>query len=197
MTATLVGMKSRIRPSTRDDHLAHVLGWYADREATRYVVRAVLPQSLDDVAEMFDAMRRSATDLEWAVEDLDGRVVGLAGLHQLNWIARSAEFRIFLGDRTSWGSGVGTEVTQMLVAYAFDALALHKVWLGVNAANAAALTTYDRAGFTREGVLRDDVFRNGRYYDVVRMSILRDEYDAALETWAIRDELCRQLRDSG
>lgn len=53
---------------------------------------------------------------------------------------------------------------------------LEKVWLGVNAANMAALSCYKKAGFQEEGILRKEVFRNNKYYDIIRMSILREEY---------------------
>ena len=45
----------------------------------------------------------------------------------------------------------------------------------------------------QEGVLRDETFRNSRYYDAVRMSILRDEYDGLRDQWAIADKLQDQF----
>lgn len=197
MTARLAGTVCRLRPAERGDYVERLPAWYGDREATRFVVRAVLPQSAEDLAETFEAVRRSRSDLEWAIEADAGEVIGLAGLHSLDWLARSAEFRIFIGDRAHWNKGIGTEVTQLLAGYAFDSLQLHRVWLGVNTANRAAVTTYERSGFRVEGTLRDEVFRNGRYYDVVRMALLRTEYEECAPGWPLYPELCRQLRDSG
>lgn len=196
MTATVAGAKCRIRPLQRADYIERMPLWFADREVSRYVVRAVLPQTAEELEAAYEQSVASRNDLEWGIDVLGGGPVGIAGLHQLNWIARSAELRILLGERSSWGHGVGTEATQLLVAYAFESLALHRVWLGVNAENVGARTTYERSGFQVEGVLRDDLFRNGRYYDVVRMSVLRSEYEAVAPGWPIFDELCRQLRDS-
>ena len=197
MTATISGTRCRIRPVERSDYVERLPAWFSDREVSRYVVRAVVPQGLEDFVAAHDALRASSTDLEWGIETTEGSTVGLIGLHQLNWIARSAELRVLIGERSAWGQGIGTEATQLLVAYAFESLNLHKVWLGVNERNVGARTTYERSGFRSEGVLRDDVYRNGRYYDVVRMSILREEYEEAAPGWATFDELCRQLRDSG
>ena len=55
-------------------------------------------------------------------------------------------------------------------------LSNNRIWLGVNAANERAVRAYEKAGFVKEGLLRQEQFRNGRYDDVVRMAVLRDEY---------------------
>ncbi|MEK6858024.1 MAG: GNAT family protein, partial [Nanoarchaeota archaeon] len=68
------------------------------------------------------------------------------------------------------------EVTKLLVQYAFDKLNLNKVYLGVNVENIGAVKSYEKTGFVHEGRLREEVYRNGRYYDVHKMSILRSEW---------------------
>ena len=52
---------------------------------------------------------------------------------------------------------------------------LHKIRLDVYASNEAAVRTYENVGFHREGVLREEAFRAGRYIDVIRMGLLRGE----------------------
>jgi RimJ/RimL family protein N-acetyltransferase len=191
------GTQAYLRPIERSDYTDVMPTWLSDRDATRYLTRGTFPLTRDDLSAAFDEVRSSHADCEFAVVAIDDdSPVGVAGLHALNWVARSAEFRVFVGDRSHWSKGIGTETAQLLVAYAFDVLNLNRVWLGVNSENLAALTTYERTGFTREGLLRDDVYRNGRYYDVVRMGLLRREYDVHAPTWAIHEDLCRQLRGS-
>ena len=65
-----------------------------------------------------------------------------------------------------------------MIDYGFDKLNLNKIWLGVNSENKAAVKSYKAAGFVEEGVLRQEIYRNGRYYDATRMSILREEFHA-------------------
>ena len=81
-----------------------------------------------------------------------------------------------IGDTSFWNKGIGTEVNQLLMIYGFEMLNLEKIWLGVNAANSSAHKSYLNAGFKEEGRLRNEVYRAGEYFDVVRMSILRNEY---------------------
>lgn len=72
--------------------------------------------------------------------------------------------------------GYATEAYQLLLHYLFYRKGLHKVALEVLANNTGAIAMYDKLGFTREGIKRDEILRNGQYIDSIIMSILREEY---------------------
>jgi RimJ/RimL family protein N-acetyltransferase len=94
---------------------------------------------------------------------------------------RTAEFRVFLGNKTFWNRGIGTESTKLMVVYGFEKMNLNRIWLGVNTENIGGVHAYEKAGFAKEGILRQEQYRNFRYYDVIRMSILRCEYEKIRE----------------
>ena len=52
---------------------------------------------------------------------------------------------------------------------------------------------YEKAGFVHEGELRDEVYRNSRYYNAIRMSVLRSEYDQVKSSWGIADKISAQF----
>ncbi len=163
-----------------------IAAWCHDRAVTEHLLRGTFPLYEPLALRDFRAMAESEHDVELAVMALEPETfVGVAGLHSIHWIARSAEFRILLGERAFWGRGIGTEVAQLVSAYGFELLNLHKVWLGVNDDNLGARRSYDKAGFTAEGVLRDEVFRNGTYHHVTRMSMLEHEYRRQRSSWPI------------
>ena len=56
--------------------------------------------------------------------------------------------------------------------YAFKSLDLHKLMLRVHADNERAIKSYARAGFEKEAYLKDDVFVNGKYTDIVLMGLI-------------------------
>jgi RimJ/RimL family protein N-acetyltransferase len=101
--------------------------------------------------------------------------MGYVGLWDVDLITRKAEFRILLG-QPFVGHGYGTKATQLALDFGFGMLNLHRIWLGVTDANIGAVKVYERCGFTREGVLRDDLYRNGQFYDSIRMSIIETEW---------------------
>lgn len=103
----------------------------------------------------------------------DRRLIGTCQLHDIHPIHRSAELQIRIADVAARGGGCGTEAVRLLLEFAFDDLNLHRVFLHVFADNAAARRVYDKAGFATDGVLRQAVFVNGEYRDLILMSILR------------------------
>jgi hypothetical protein len=70
-----------------------------------------------------------------------------------------------IGDKREWNKGYGTEVTRLLTRYAFETLNLNRVWLRVYEFNRYAIRAYEKAGYRREGVLRQDHFSDGPYWD--------------------------------
>ncbi|WNM29673.1 GNAT family protein [Streptomyces sp. Li-HN-5-11] len=73
------------------------------------------------------------------------------------------------------GRGVGTEAQRQLVRYLFAHTTVVRIEADTEAENIAEQRALEKAGFTREGVLRSVVFRDGRWRDGVRYSILRED----------------------
>lgn len=85
---------------------------------------------------------------------------------------RKAEYGIFIGEAQARGRGIGTAAARLMLKYCFEELGLHRVFLRVYADNAQAVRSYEKAGFVREAYLRDDVWVDGRYRDIVLMGVL-------------------------
>lgn len=105
--------------------------------------------------------------------------IGVTGFRQLDARNRHVQFGITVGEKSAWGKGYGTEVTRLMVRYAFQTLNMHRVWLHASEDNERALHVYQKIGFRMEGRLRQDMFRNGRYWDTIVMAVLRDEWERA------------------
>ena len=106
----------------------------------------------------------------------DDCLVGTCQLHSISAIHRSAELQIRIGRKDVQGRGFGTEACALLLRYAFQDLNLNRVFLHIFATNERAIRLYTRNGFKVEGALRNSVFVDGRWLDVVIMAILRSEY---------------------
>jgi RimJ/RimL family protein N-acetyltransferase len=139
-----------------------------------------------DVAENW-RKEREAGDVRFGIwtparkkagsERTDQRFIGTCGLHSHREIYRSWELRILIFDPDAIGKGIGLEATTLLAHYGFQRLNAHRIWLGCSADNEPAWKTYEKVGFKREGVLRDDLFYDGKYHDAYRYAIL--EHDEA------------------
>ncbi|MFF4417387.1 GNAT family N-acetyltransferase [Streptosporangium sp. NPDC001559] len=75
------------------------------------------------------------------------------------------------------GRGFGTRAQRLLVEYLFAHTQVVRVEAVTEDANLAEQRALEKAGFTREGVLRGYSFRNGHWRDGVIYSVLRDEVD--------------------
>jgi len=173
----IAGNKVCLRGINKEE-LEKFVTWFNDPKVTHYMFTGARPVHLELLIEQWEREIRDQNEIVFAVLDKkEDKIIGSSGLYQLNWIARSAEYRVFIGERSSWGKGCGTETARLLVKYAFEKLNLNKVWLGVNTENKAAVKSYENADFVREGVLRQEIYRNNRYYDAIRMSVLKEEYN--------------------
>ncbi|MFC4450310.1 GNAT family N-acetyltransferase [Halorussus aquaticus] len=77
------------------------------------------------------------------------------------------------------GEGYATEAVSLLLDHAFDTSGRHRVYARVVDFNEASRAVVERLGFTEEGRLREHVFLDGAYRDVVLYGLLRDEWDGA------------------
>ena len=105
----------------------------------------------------------------------DNALIGFIGLFAIEWNHGDAWVGIGIGDRQYWGKGYGTDAMRVMLRYAFTELNLHRVTLGVFEYNPRAIRSYEKAGFKVEGILRQYLHREGRYWDEVMMGILREE----------------------
>ncbi|WP_218579505.1 GNAT family N-acetyltransferase [Phytohabitans houttuyneae] len=71
------------------------------------------------------------------------------------------------------GKGVGTLAQRHLVAYLFDTTPVQRVEAYTDVDNTAEQRALEKAGFTREGVLRATQFREARWRDLVMYSLVR------------------------
>lgn len=181
----IVGKRLYLRGIEKKDLSGNIFQWPNDSEVTYYMVMGAIPNSgslycsQNTLEEEYEKLRKNQKDIVFAIVDKKSdNMIGVAGLYDIRWIPRLADFRILIGEKDFWGKGYGTEATKLVVAYAFDKLNLNKVCLGVNIENKRAIKIYRNAGFIEEGVLKKEQYRNGRYYDVIKMRILRKEYFA-------------------
>lgn len=106
--------------------------------------------------------------------EVDGAAVGGIGLIFGQDIdRRSAEIGYWLGEEY-WGRGIVTAAVQALTDYAFAHFDLARIWACVFEWNPSSMRVLEKAGFTREGVLRKAATKDGQTIDVVMYARVRD-----------------------
>lgn len=179
----LIGTKTYLRPLERED-APQVVCWFNDPEVTRTLL-VYRPMSVQAEVAFIETINKDEHDivLGIAIKQTD-RLIGVTGLHQMELKNRHTNFGICIGEKSEWGKGYGTEATRLMVKYAFETLNMNRVWLHVYEYNERGVRAYEKVGFKREGVLRQETYREGRYWDTITMAILREEWEALKQTHA-------------
>lgn len=173
----MLGERIMLREFEQND-LGEMRKWITDPDSTRYLSDTfVVPQTWEQTAGFLDALLSGGKPgVHLVIADImTGDYLGQCDLMNVTDYSRKAELAIVLGPEHQ-GKGYGGEAIELLLELAFCHLNLNRVHLRVSSQNARALICYERAGFAREGVLRQDSFSGGEYRDTVIMGILRDEW---------------------
>lgn len=111
----------------------------------------------------------------------DDRLIGFMALFGMEWAHGDSMFAIGIGEPEYRGKGYGTDALRVLLRYVFQELNLHRLGLFVFGFNDRAIRAYEKAGFVREGCIRQASRREGKRNDWYIMGILRSEWEAKYE----------------
>lgn len=173
------GKMIRLRAFDNSD-LCRLLTYVNDYDVMRSASGGLLlPSTVEDEARfMGNQTSYSAGEYQFAIEDLaSGDLIGQCGLTRLSWKNRVAEVTILIGEKEYRGKGYGTDAIRTLCRFGFGEMNLHKLKAVVFDFNEPAKRCYEKCGFIIEGLLRDEIYREGKYHDVTVMSLIRDTED--------------------
>ncbi|MFH2103972.1 MAG: GNAT family protein [Chloroflexota bacterium] len=176
----IYGNRIRLRANERTD-LSLFTRWLNDPEVREHISHT-LPFSLALEEQWFENMlKRPREEHPLGIEIQSGedwKLIGNTGLFDFDWHVRSAELGILIGEKTCWDKGYGTETMRLVLKHGFETLNLNRIYLRVHANNGRGIRVYEKVAFVHEGSLRQAVYREGQYQDMLLMSILREEWDA-------------------
>ena len=178
-TPKLVAEKCYLSPISSEDY-EPFFHWLNDMEIairlnayTMYISKEVEKNFLDGISQSTDK------DYIFSIVDKEkDQLLGNCGLTKIDWLNRSAEFGIFIGEKSYWGKGYGKEATQLLLDYGFNALNLHSIALEAFAFNQSAIRMYQKCGFRQIGIRREAKIIGTKKYDMILMDILAQEYSS-------------------
>lgn len=171
------GEKVTLRAYKREDvYLAQQ--YLNDAETKKYLMPGIpYPITLEEEHRWFDKISAFGDTYNFAIETIDeGKYIGGCGINSIDWKNSVATVGIFIGDKSCWDKGYGTDAMRVLLKFIFEQMNVNKVKLFVYSFNPRAVKSYEKCGFVKEGVLRQEIFRDGKHYDEYVMGILKEEY---------------------
>jgi len=138
--------------------------WNQNIEVTRY----------REVCKLSD---QKLSGLSFGIFDKESqKLIGDIGVSTIDQKNKHAEIGMAIGDKNYWDKGYGTDLVKTILKFCFQELGLNKVFLDVWEENKRAIGCYLRCGFKKDGVLREHVFKDGKYYNKWIMSVLKNEW---------------------
>lgn len=106
----------------------------------------------------------------------DDQIIGDLSILDIEQTDRKAGFRISLHNQNYLNKGYGTEAVQLALVFVFEKINLNRLQLEVYSHNIRGMKSYEKAGFKREGVIRESILLNDVYFDEIIMGMLQKEY---------------------
>ncbi|MHC6175853.1 GNAT family N-acetyltransferase [Glutamicibacter sp. X7] len=167
----------------QEQDLPLLAAWWNDPEWAVLQQRTVKPRPERPVTEMFadwSVNRPGDANCGFSIVTAqNSQLIGHITLYGANFMHRAAECSILIGPEFT-GRGYGPKALALILGYGFRELGLHRVGVKVHAYNRRAVRAYLKAGFVHEGTERESIFRNGRFYDMLSLSMLSSDYFAGL-----------------
>lgn len=172
----IVSERLLLTPLTKGD-AEEVLNWINNGEIVKNFQFFTGTFSFEDEVRYIEKMTSSPSDLLLGVITEDGELIGTCGLHEIDFKNDTARLGIIIGRQDHWNMGYAQEAIRAVLKWAFSVMGLHKIYLNVFATNRKAFHLYGEVGFLEEGAPRAEYKIRGQYVDMLRMAILKEEWN--------------------
>jgi len=152
------------------------LEWFGDDEVIRFLLVDGKKLNLKKEIAAIKRLKYSPSHYTWSIYTKNKIHIGSTGLSGVDKNNQRATWGIVIGDKKYWNQGFGTDVLKTVMKFFFTRLKFNRLELKVFPENLAGRKVYKRCGFKKEGLLRQAVYKRGKYYDEIVMSVLKNEY---------------------
>lgn len=165
------------------------ISWFNDLEVIALNSHGRFPMTIEKAEEYYEEIKNSNNLIVWNIFAIKSIVhscldiekelvfIGNISLQSIDFINRSAELAIIIGNKKYWKRGLGTEACRCVLYHAFMRLGLERVWSGTSILNKGMNNIFKKLNFTKEGVFRKAILNFGKLVDINCYSILKEEWN--------------------
>lgn len=171
----LKGEKTILRPIELKD-AGIMTKWYSDPDIFRFI--SGRKTTLARQKKQIGLSIKDKDTFNFIIETKEGGPIG----HLIFFLDKqngSGSFGAAIGNKKYWHGGYARDAVKTIVKYGFETLKLNQIHLAGNGTcekNISAIKTAENLGFKREGLHRDRVKLDGKYHNMIPMSILAKEW---------------------
>jgi RimJ/RimL family protein N-acetyltransferase len=175
----LIGKNIILRPLKIDD-LIKVHEWRNNLELIKLTQGIRYPKTLEMGKAWFDNALNDKTNrnIYFGIDEMEtNNFIGIIQLNSIDFISGTATWGFIIGDKENQGKGYSIEAPELLFNYAFNILNLRKIFGYLNIFNIASIRMHQKlGGFIEEGRLKNHIYYDGKYHDVIILSLFIDDW---------------------
>ena len=178
----LIGEKIYLRALEQNDLTDNYLQWFNDSKVCAFNSHAIFPNNVKKMQGYFDFLQDTNTAVVLAIIVKEKDIhIGNISLQEIDWVSRSAEFAIILGEKDYWQKGFSYEAAKLIIDYAFDRLNLNRIYCGTSSENIGMQKLAEKLYMKKEGVRRSAMYKMNKYVDIIEYGLLRDDFKVNLK----------------
>ena len=149
--------------------------WFNSEKYTRFMQKHYFPNDKENQITFAKNINKSKENLVLGIA-YKNQLVGVCGLHDINYINSNCTISIIIGENIQ-DENVALESFYLIMNHGFSVLNLKKIKMGQHISlKIFTLKLYNVFGFFQEGILKEDLYKNGKYYDVILSSVFREKF---------------------
>lgn len=173
----LTGEKIYLSPISKEDISDEYVSWLNDDEVCSENSHAVYPNTYEATLAYVESAGKNKSEVVFAIKwKKNNEHIGNVSIQKIDPVNRSAEIAILIGNKKYWNKGIGSEAYKLVIEYGFKTLNLNRLSSGQTLTNKGMINVCEKNGMKKEGVLREVLYKNGKYSDAVVYSILAKEF---------------------
>ena len=158
-----------------EKHLEKVRKWRMMLEVTKYMYTDPYI-SYEDQCKWFEKIRKDPKCIYWVVS-FGNKEIGVINLYDIDMHNKRAFWAYYLGDVALRGKGIGRNLECNIYDFCFDVLNLKKLCCDVLSVNKKVIAIHQKFGSKIEGLFKQHILKNKKYHNVIRMAILKKEWN--------------------
>lgn len=161
---TLQGKQIYLKENLSEENYPLLLKWLTNLEIIGYLYSAKRMVEFKTVEDIKGFLAEEKDEIFWEIHTKDDKFIGYTSLCSFQK-KEQCEFSVFVLDKNYWSKGIGLEVTNMMLDYAFNKSQMKKVVLETSEFHQSAIKMYEKAGFKKAEVIPNDrtVFHEGNW----------------------------------
>lgn len=174
------GKTVALRAINRDDVTnTNWYGWFNDEETTKNLQKHYFPNTVEKQMQFYETLSKDNSKIQLMIVEKENpeTILGIVSLQKIDFINSNADLSLVIGEEEARDMKRAEEVMYLMLRHAFNTLNLHKVTLGyIDTLKFWGMFLMKRFGFTQEGELKEHMFKNGVYHDVILLGLTKDKF---------------------